>query len=96
MPKQEHPYGNVSRKMQYISERKLNECRNLTMSIGFLTAFPMSLALMFGIRDMDAVLGSNLPSAEVFYQITGSKAITTFMMSLVTVVYFSKHVFYKS
>ncbi|KAL8969325.1 MAG: hypothetical protein Q9183_002054, partial [Haloplaca sp. 2 TL-2023] len=54
---------------------------NLTMFIGFVTAFPMSLAIMYGIRDIDAVLQSSLPSAEVFYQISQSKGITTFMMS---------------
>ena len=68
------------------------EClRNLTMLIGFLTAFPMSLALMFGMTDIDAVLKSSLPSAEIFYQITGSRAIVTFMMCWVILVYFSKH-----
>ncbi|KAL8868219.1 MAG: hypothetical protein Q9174_005133, partial [Haloplaca sp. 1 TL-2023] len=54
---------------------------NLTMLIGFVTAFPMSFVIMYGIRDVDAVLQSPLPSAEVFYQITQSKAITTFIMS---------------
>ena len=67
------------------------EClRNLTMCIGFLTAFPMSLAMMFGLRDIDAVLNSSLPSAEIFYQITGSKGIVTFMQCWVIVVYFSE------
>ncbi|MCJ1279557.1 hypothetical protein MMC21_007381 [Puttea exsequens] len=61
---------------------------NLTMLIGFSTAFPMSLALMFGIRDINAVLDSSLPSAEIFYQITGSKGIVTFMMSWVILVYY--------
>ena len=60
------------------------------MLIGFVTAFPMSLALMFGLRDIDAVLKSNLPSAEAFYQITGSRAVATFMMCWVTLVYFSE------
>ena len=60
------------------------------MLIGFLTAFPMSLALMFGMTDIDSVLNSKLPSAEIFYQITGSRAIVTFMMCWVILVYFSK------
>ena len=64
--------------------------RNLTMLIGFLTAFPMSLALMFGMTDIDSVLNSKLPSAEIFYQITGSRIIVTFMMCWVILVYFSK------
>ena len=61
------------------------------MLIGFCTAFPMSLALMFGLTDIDAVLKSSLPSAEIFYQITGSKAIVTFMMCWVILVYFSEY-----
>ncbi|KAL8801713.1 MAG: hypothetical protein Q9182_004252 [Xanthomendoza sp. 2 TL-2023] len=59
------------------------------MAIGFLTAFPMSLALMFGMTDVDAVLKSSLPSAEIFYQITQSKGIVTFMMCWVIIVYYS-------
>lgn len=58
------------------------------MAIGFVTAFPLSLALMFGIRDIDAVLDSSLPSAEIFNQITGSKGLTTFMTCWVIVVYY--------
>lgn len=60
------------------------------MAIGFVTAFPMILALMFGVRDIDAVLGSNLPSAEIFYQITQSRGITTFIMCWVVLLYYSK------
>lgn len=59
------------------------------MAIGFVTAFPMILALMFGVRDIDAVLGSNLPSAEIFYQITQSRGITTFIMCWVVLLYYS-------
>ena len=60
------------------------------MCIGFLTAFPMSLALMFGMTDIDAVLNSKLPSAEIFYQITESRGIVTFMQCWVIVLYFSE------
>ncbi|KAL8735112.1 MAG: hypothetical protein Q9166_000988 [cf. Caloplaca sp. 2 TL-2023] len=60
------------------------------MAIGFLTAFPMSLALMFGMTDIDAVLNSSLPSAEIFYQITQSRGIVTFMMCWVILVYYSE------
>lgn len=69
-----------------------NDQRNLTMLIGFLTAFPLSLAMMCGITDMDAVLGSALPSAEVFYQISGSKSIMTFQMTWIILIYFGKFV----
>lgn len=47
--------------------------------------------MMFGMSDIDAVLKSSLPSAEIFYQITRSKAITTFMMCWVILVYFGQY-----
>ena len=50
----------------------------------------MALVMMFSITDNNAVLKSSLLSAEIFYQITGSKAITTFMMCWVILVYFGK------
>ena len=66
------------------------------MAIGFLTAFPMSLALMFGVTDIDAALNSSLPSAEIFYQITQSKGIVTFMMCWVILMYYSETVLYRN
>ncbi|CAF9935819.1 MAG: hypothetical protein HETSPECPRED_009909 [Heterodermia speciosa] len=68
--------------------KNIPKAMNLTMAIGFLTAFPMSLALMFGMTSIDAVLNSSLPSAEIFYQITQSRAIVTFMMCWVILVYY--------
>ncbi|KAI4105688.1 MAG: hypothetical protein L6R37_002587 [Teloschistes peruensis] len=62
------------------------------MAIGFVTAFPLSLVLMFGITDIHAVLESGLPSMEVFYQITQSKGIATFMMCWVTLVYYGHEI----
>ncbi|KAI4115980.1 MAG: hypothetical protein LQ345_003519 [Seirophora villosa] len=64
---------------------------NLTMAIGFSTAFPLFLALMFSVTDLDAVLNSSLPSMEVFYQITQSRSLATFMMTWVLVTYYSKN-----
>lgn len=60
------------------------------MAIGFSTAFPLFLALMFSVTDLDAVLNSSLPSMEVFYQITQSRSLATFMMTWVLVTYYSK------
>ncbi|KAL8856519.1 MAG: hypothetical protein Q9178_006834 [Gyalolechia marmorata] len=68
--------------------RNIPRAMNMTMAIGLLTAFPMSLALMFGITDIDAALDSSLPSAEIFYQITQSKGIVTFMMCWVILMYY--------
>lgn len=87
------PSKNIPKAM-YVDQQKINErvmltcLRNLTMAIGFATAFPLSLALMFGIRDIVTVLDSSLPSAEIFYQITGSAGLTTFLMCWVIVVYY--------
>lgn len=90
-----YAYGGIDGAIHIAEEipspgKNIFRAMNLTMLIGFLTAFPMSLALMFGLTDIDAVVKSNLPSAEIFYQITGSKAVVTFMMCWVTLVYFSE------
>lgn len=65
--------------------------RNLTVLIGFVTAFPMSLALMFSMKDMDSVINSKLPSAELFYQITGSRIVVTIIMVWIILIYFRMH-----
>lgn len=66
----------------------INTIRNLTVLIGFVTAFPMSLALMFSMKDMDSIINSKLPSAELFYQITGSKIVVTIIMVWIILIYF--------
>lgn len=38
------------------------------MMIGLATAFPLLLALMFFMTDLDAVMTSPLPSMELIYQ----------------------------
>ena len=70
-------------------ERKLPEAMNLTMAIGFITAFPLSILMMLSIADVDAILNSVLPYAEFSYQITDSRTITTIIMCWVTIVLFS-------
>lgn len=60
---------------------------NMSMFIGALTVFPLFAVLMYGMRDMEAVISSSLPSAELYYQITGSKSVTTFLMTWVILVY---------
>ena len=70
-------------------ERKLPQAMILTMTIGFMTAFPLLLVMMLSMADIDAVLNSTLPYAELFRQITDSKAITTLIMCWITIVLFS-------
>ncbi|KAA6414172.1 MAG: choline transporter [Lasallia pustulata] len=69
--------------------RKVPQVMNLTMLIGFLTAFPLSVAMMYGVTDINAVVKSGLPSAEVFYQVTGRKPVVTFMMCWIILIYYS-------
>lgn len=59
------------------------------MTIGLLTAFPLLLVMMLSLTDIDSVLHSTLPYAELFYQITDSRIITTLIMCWVTIVLFS-------
>jgi hypothetical protein len=40
----------------------------MTMIIGLLTSFPLFLALMYFMTDLDAVRLSPLPSMEIMYQ----------------------------
>ena len=78
----------IAEEMSY-PERRLPHAMNLTMLIGFTTAFPLLLVMMLSMTDMSAVLNSKLPYAELFYQITGSKILTTTIMCWVTLVLFS-------
>ena len=70
-------------------ERRLPQAMNLTMVIGLATAFPLLLVMMLSMADADAVLSSALPYAELFRQITDSRATTTLIMCWVTVVLYS-------
>ena len=65
-------------------ERRLPQAMSLTMAIGFMSAFPLLLLMMLSMADMDAVVDSTLPYAELFYQITGSKTVTTLTICWVT------------
>ncbi|KAM0803700.1 amino acid permease-domain-containing protein [Usnea florida] len=70
-------------------ERKLPQAMNLTMTIGLMTAFPLLLVTMLSINDIDAVLDSTLPYAELFRQITNSRTITTLITCWVTIALFT-------
>jgi choline transport protein len=52
----------------------------LTILIGFLTALPFTLAMLFSSKDLEAVANSSLPILEIYYQATGSRAGTTFLI----------------
>lgn len=69
-----------------IQEARLIFPRILTLTIGFFTAFPLLFAMMLGMTDIDAVIESPFPYAELLYQITGSKLVTTAIMCWVSLV----------
>ena len=70
-------------------ERQVPQAMNLTMTIGVLTAFPLLLVMMLSMADIETVLQSTLPYAELLHQITDSRIITTLIMCWVTIVLFS-------
>jgi choline transport protein len=62
---------------------------NLCLLIGTSTVFPLVTVLMYTMTDMEAVINSALPSAELIYQATGSKPVTIFLMSWIILAYAS-------
>ncbi|OQV06268.1 hypothetical protein CLAIMM_10863 [Cladophialophora immunda] len=67
--------------------RRLPECLNTTLAIGVVTTVPLLTVMMFTMLDIDAVTSSALPSIELFYQVTGSKGVATFMLVWITIIY---------
>ncbi|KAL6357261.1 hypothetical protein LRP88_07419 [Fusarium phalaenopsidis] len=62
---------------------------NLTLIIGLVTSVPFILAMMFVIKDLDAVRSAHLPSLEAFYQATGSKSAALGLQSLLVIIFYS-------
>ncbi|KAL5361180.1 amino acid/polyamine transporter I [Aspergillus floccosus] len=69
--------------------RKLPHVINLTMLIGILTVIPWIIVMVCVIQDMEAVQSAFLPSLEVFYQATGSKAVASFLQAYLTFLYYT-------
>lgn len=63
--------------------------RNLTIIIGLVTGLPFIVAMMFVIKDVDAVRSAVLPSLEVFYQATDSKAAALGLQIILTILFYS-------
>ncbi|KAG9232017.1 amino acid/polyamine transporter I [Amylocarpus encephaloides] len=68
---------------------KIPMIMNLCIILGALTTFPLFTVMMYGMTDMEAVIGSGLPSAQLIYQVTGSKNVTTFLICWIILVYIS-------
>jgi hypothetical protein len=50
---------------------------------------PWIIAMTSVIQDMDAVQSAFLPSLELFYQATGSKAAAASLQTYLTILYYS-------
>lgn len=70
-------------------ERRPPQAINLTMAIGLITALPLLLVMMLSMADIDAVISSKLPYAELFRQITDSRSITTLIMCWVSITLYT-------
>lgn len=60
------------------------------MAMGVIIVIPWTVAILFCIKDMEAVQSSFLPSFEVFYQATGSKSAATALQAYLTFLYYSE------
>ncbi|KLO91726.1 related to HNM1-Choline permease [Fusarium fujikuroi] len=69
--------------------RKLPQVLNMSMVMGIVIVIPWTVAMLFSIKDMSAVQSSFLPSFEVFYQATGSKAAATGLQAYLTFLYYT-------
>ncbi|KAF7588341.1 hypothetical protein BBP40_005869 [Aspergillus hancockii] len=69
--------------------RKLPHVINMTMVIGILTAVPWIVAMATVITDLEKVQTAFLPSMEVFYQATGSKAAAAVLQAYLTILYYT-------
>ncbi|KAH7207305.1 amino acid/polyamine transporter I [Fusarium oxysporum] len=69
--------------------RKLPQILSMSMAMGVVIVIPWTIAMLFSIKDMQAVQSSFLPSFEVFYQATGSKAAATGLQAYLTFLYYT-------
>lgn len=60
------------------------------MAIGLVTAFPLLSIMMLSMTNAENIVMSELPYAELFYQITESRPATILFMVWVTIVLFCK------
>jgi len=61
-----------------------------TVGIGFVTAFVFTIAMCYGITDLDSLLDQTMPIYELWRQATGSQtAATVFVILLLLIVFFA-------
>ncbi|KAI4848966.1 amino acid transporter [Aureobasidium sp. EXF-8845] len=60
-----------------------------TIAIGFVTAFVFTVAMCYGIKDLDSLVSTTMPIYELWRQATNSgAAATAFLVALLTIVFF--------
>ncbi|PYI01459.1 choline transporter, partial [Aspergillus sclerotiicarbonarius CBS 121057] len=69
--------------------RRVPQVMIMTMVTGLVTSLSLFIALVFFIEDMDAVRQASLPSLEIIYQITKSRAITLGLSIVLATIYAS-------
>ncbi|KAF5572395.1 HNM1-choline permease [Fusarium pseudoanthophilum] len=69
--------------------RKLPQVLNMSMAMGIVIVIPWTVAMLYSIKDLSAVQSSFLPSFELFYQATGSKAAATGLQAYLTFLYYT-------
>ncbi|RDW93098.1 uncharacterized protein DSM5745_00420 [Aspergillus mulundensis] len=79
----------------HIAEEMVNPGRRVpqiimsTLLIGLVTTLPLFIALLLFSTDTAAIVNSQLPSAELLYQATGSRTVTMFLITWILIVYIS-------
>lgn len=70
-------------------QRNIPKALLWTVALGVLTAFPMGIAAFFSVQSLDDVIApaSGLPSLELFYQCTNSKAGSIVLESIMCVCF---------
>ncbi|KAL4906340.1 hypothetical protein BDW74DRAFT_177354 [Aspergillus multicolor] len=69
--------------------RKIPLVINLTILIGVMTLMPWIIAMTCTIQDIDKIKSSFLPSLELFYQATDSKAAAAALQVYLTFLYYT-------
>ncbi|KAF5984885.1 HNM1-choline permease [Fusarium coicis] len=62
---------------------------NMSMAMGIVIVIPWTVAMLYSIKVLNSVQSSFLPSFEVFYQATGSKAAATGLQAYLTFLYYT-------
>ncbi|PLN79374.1 putative choline transport protein [Aspergillus taichungensis] len=62
---------------------------NVAMMLAVVTAVPWTIIMMSSVQDMSSVQEAFVPSLEIYYQATGSKAVATLLQAYMTLLYYT-------